>query len=116
MRKYKTLILSGKGYPVYAFTPLITKRIITTLRSVKVSELKDIPDGAQLCAKAISFAIAGSGLFSQSRAFFIRRRLLRQATLNELIEGLQVVIEMIPANEYYTISLITNQFNKLVSK
>lgn len=116
MRKYKTLILSGKGYPVYAFTPLTANRVVTTLRSVKVSELKDIPDGAQLCARAISFAVVGSVFFSRLRAFYIRRRLLRQATLDELIEGLLVVIEMIPANEYYTISLITNQFNKLVSK
>lgn len=116
MKQYKILRLGDKGYALFSPSSLTAKRVITALRSIKVSELKDIPDGAQLCAKAISFAIAGSGLFSQSRAFFIRRRLLRQATLDELIEGLQVVIEMIPANEYYTISLITNQFNKLVSK
>lgn len=116
MRKYKVLRLGGKGYTIFNPTPLTTKRVITTLRGVSIDELKEIPDGAELCARAISFAIAGSGMFSQLRSCILRRRLLRRASLDELIEALQAIISMIPANEFYTISLITNQFNKLISK
>lgn len=115
MMKHKTLIISGKGYPVYAFTPLTTRRVITALRGLNVSELKDVPDGADIIAKTISLAITGSGLFSRLRSCFLRR-LLRRASLDELILALQEVVELIPANEFYTISLVTNQFNKLVSR
>ena len=116
MRKYKVLRLGGKGYTIFSPTPLTTKRVITTLRGVSIDELKEIPDGAELCARAISFAIAGSGMFSQLRSCILRRRLLRRASLDELIDALPAITSMIPANEFYTISLITNQFNKLISK
>lgn len=116
MKRYRILRLSGRCYTIFSPTPLTAKRVITALRDVQISELGDVPDGAQLCARAISFAITGSGFFSRLRAFHVRRRLLRWATLDELVEGLQVVVEMIPANEFYTISLVTNQFNKLVSR
>jgi hypothetical protein len=116
MRKYKTLILSGKGYPVYAFTPLTTKRVITALRGLNVSELKSMSDGAEITCKAISYAVTGSGIFSRIRSFLLYRRFIRRASLDELITALQTVIEMMPVNEYYTVSLITNQFNKLVSR
>lgn len=116
MRKYKTLILSGKGYPVYAFTPLTTKRVITVLRGLKVDDLKDMPDGAEITCKAISYAVIGSSLFSRISSYFLYQRLLQRASLDELITALQAVVEMIPVNEFYTISLVTNQFNKLVSR
>lgn len=116
MRKYKTLILSGKGYPVYGFTPLTTKRVIIVLRGLNVSELKNVPDGAEITCKAISYAVIGSGFFSRIRSYLLCRRLLRRASLDDLIIALQVVIELVPANEFYTISLVTNQFNKLISK
>lgn len=116
MKKYKTLIISGKGYPVYAFTPLTTRRVITTLRGLNVAEVKDMPDGTYIASKAVSYAIVGSSIFSGLRSCFLCRKLLHRVPLDELITALQVVIEMIPANEFYTISLVTNQFNKLVSK
>lgn len=116
MKKYRTLRITGKGYTVYGLTPLTVKRIVTTLRGLQVNELGDIPEGAEIMVKAVSYAVTGSGLFSRFRASLLSRRLLRRASQEECISALQVIVGMIPANEFYMISSITNQFNQFVSR
>ena len=78
--------------------------------------MKDIPDAVPVMANAISIAITGSGILSRFKAIFIRRQLINHAKVENLLEATETVIGMIPADEFYTVSSITNQFKKAIVK
>lgn len=113
---YKTIRIAGKSYVILAFTPKTAERVIKSLRGFNVQELKDIPGGNKILANSISIAIAGSGLLSRFKAFLIRRRIVRKASAESLIEVTAGIIEMIPTTEFYNITAISNQFQKVITK
>lgn len=113
---HRIIRLAGRSYVISGFTPSTVKRIITTLRGLNVQELKDIPDAVPVMVNAISIAITGSGILSRFKAVFIRRRLINHAKVENLLEATETVIGMIPADEFYTVSSITNQFKKAIVK
>lgn len=112
---HKIIRLAGRSYVISGFTPTTTKRVITTLRGLNVQELKDIPNAVPVMVDAISIAIAGSGVISRFKAIFIRRQLIR-AKIENLMEATETIIGMIPTDEFYTVSSITNQFKKAIVK
>lgn len=113
---HKIIRLAGRSYVISNFTPSTTKRVITTLRGLNVQELKDIPDAAPIMINAISIAISGSGILSRFKAMFIRRRLNNNAKVESLLQAMGTIIGMIPTDEFYTLSTITNQFKKAIVK
>lgn len=112
---HRIIRLAGRSYVISGFTPSTVKRVITTLRGLNVQELKDIPDAVPVMVNAISIAITGSGVLSRFKAVFIRR-LINHAKVENLLEATETVIGMIPADEFYTVSSITNQFKKAIVK
>lgn len=113
---HKTIRLGGRSYAILSFTPATVKRIITTLRGLEAKELKDLPDGLSLMAEAVSIAIAGSRILSRFKASQIKKRIIRRAKIEELIQTTVDILEFIPTTEFYTISKITEQFNQIISK
>lgn len=113
---HRIIRLAGRSYVLSGFTLATTKRVITTLRGLNAQELKDIPDALPIIVNAVSVAISGSGVLSRFKAIFIRRRLISHADAESLLEATKTVIEMIPADEFYLVSSITNQFNKTIVK
>lgn len=113
---HKIIRLAGRSYVIYSFTPSTTKRVIATLRNLNVQELKDIPDAIPVMVNAVSIGISGSGILSRFKAMFIRKRLINHAKVENLLDATEIVIGMIPADEFYTLSTITNQFKKAIMK
>lgn len=113
---HKIIRLAGRSYVISNFTPSTAKRVITTLRGLSVQELKDIPDAIPIMVNAISIAISGSGILSRFKAMFIRKRLINHAKVENLLDATETVIGMIPTDEFYTLSTITNQFKKAIVK
>nr|DAQ34870.1 MAG TPA: hypothetical protein [Caudoviricetes sp.] len=113
---YSNIRIAGKIYTIPSFSPKTTEKVIKSLRGFEVQELKDIPKGNQILINTIATAISGSSILSQFHAFFIRRRLINQANIEDLIEVTGKVIEMIPASEYYHISELINRLQKLITK
>lgn len=113
---HRIIRLAGRSYVISGFTPSTAKRVITTLRGLNAQELKDIPDAVPVMVNAISIAISGSGILSRFKGMFIRRRLINYAKVENLLEAIETVIGMIPADEFYTVSSITNQFKKAIIK
>lgn len=113
---HRIIRLAGRSYVISGFTPSTAKRVITTLRGLNAQDLKDIPDAVQVMVNVISIAITGSGVLSRFKAIFIRRQLINYAKVESLLEATETVIGMIPADEFYTVSSITNQFKKAIVK
>lgn len=113
---YKTIRIAGKSYVILAFTSKTAERVIRSLRGFNVQELKDIPEGNRILANAISIAISGSGILGRFKAFFIGKQLVRHANIETLLEVTGVIIEMIPTGEYYAITSLTNNFQKVITK
>lgn len=113
---HKIIRLAGRSYVISGFTPSTAKRVITTLRGVNAQELKDIPDAVPVMVDAISIAISGSGILSRFKAMLIRKRLINHANVESLLEATETIIGMIPTDEFYTLSTITNQFKKAIVK
>lgn len=113
---HRIIRLAGRSYVISGFTLSTTKKVITTLRGLNVQELKEVPDALPIMVNAVSFAISGSGVLSRFKAMLIRRRLIGCIDLESLLEATKIVIGMIPADEFYLVSSITNQFNKAIVK
>lgn len=113
---HRIIRLAGRSYVISCFTPSTTKRVISTLRGLDVQGLKDIPDAVPVMVNAISIAISGSGILSRFKAMFIRKQLTNHAEVESLLEATETIIGMIPADEFYTLSTITNQFKKAIVK
>lgn len=113
---YKTIRIAGKSYVIFSLTPKTAERVISTLRGFNVQDLKDIPEGTHILSEVISIAITGSGLLNRFKVFLIRRRIIRKASIESLIEVTAGIIEMIPATEFYNITAISNQFQKVITK
>ncbi len=113
---HKVIRLGGRSYVILSYTPATAKRIITSLRGFEVEKLSDVPEGSLVLAEALSIAIAGSGVLSRFKAFFIRKRIIRNANAEELIAAIGSIIKQIPTSEFYAISRITQQFNTIIAK
>lgn len=113
---HRIIRLAGRSYVISGFTPSTAKRVISTLRGLNAQELKDIPDTVSVMVDAISIAISGSGILRRFKAMFIRRRLMNHAKVESLLEAMGTIIGMIPTDEFYTVSSITNQFKKAIVK
>lgn len=113
---HKIIRLAGRSYVLSSFTPSTTKKIIITLRGLNAQELKDIPDAVPVMVKAISIAIYGNGILNRFKAMVIHKRLIRCIEIDCLLEATKMVIEMIPVDEFYAVSTITNKFKKTILK
>lgn len=113
---YKTIRIAGKSYVILAFTPKTAERVIKSLRGFNVQELKDIPGGNRILANTISIAISGNGILRPFKTFFIGKQLVRHANIESLLETTGAIIEMIPTGEYYAITSLTNNFQKVITR
>lgn len=113
---HKTIRIAGKSYVILAFTPKTTERVIKSIRGFNVQELKDIPEGNRILANTISIAISGSGILRRFKTFFIGNRLVHHANIETLLEVTGAIIEMIPTREYYALTSLTNNFQKIITK
>lgn len=115
MNTAKVLRFSGKTYIISDFSEKTAREIIKALRSFKVEELKDIPKGNKIIIDIISYAITGSGWLGFIRRFKLRRR-LQQESINSLFEAAESILNMIPIDDYYALTTISSQLNKILAK
>lgn len=109
MKEFKSIFIGGRGYTVQSPTIEQTKAVIEALKCINAENIDQVPDAAEKLCKAISVAICRN----PAKAFMLRYRLRKLASLNELLEALNVVLSLIPVNEFLTTSDILNKLNKL---
>ncbi len=109
MKEYRSIFIGGRGYTVQTPTIRQIKAVIEALKGVKSENIDQVPDAAEKLCRAISLAIYRNPV----KAFMLRYRLRKSASLNELLEALNVVLSLIPVNEFLTTSDILNKLNKL---
>lgn len=109
MKEFKSIFIGGRGYTLQSPTIEQTKAVIEALKCINAENIDQVPDAAEKLCKAISVAIYRN----PAKAFMLRYRLRKSASLNELLEALNVVLSLIPVNEFLTTSDILNKLNKL---
>lgn len=109
MKYFKSIFIGGRGYTLQSPTIEQTKAVIEALKCINAENIDQVPDAAEKLCKAISVAIYRN----PAKAFMLRYRLRKSASLNELLEALNVVLSLIPVNEFLTTSDILNKLNKL---
>lgn len=109
MKEFKSIFIGGRGYTVQSPTIEQTKAVIEALKCINAENIDQVPDAAEKLCKAISVAIYRN----PAKAFMLRYRLKRLATLTELLEALNIVLSLIPVSEFLTTSDILDKLNKL---
>lgn len=109
MKEFKSIFIGGRGYTLQSPTIEQTKAVIEALKCINAENIDQVPDAAEKLCKAISVALYRNPV----KAFMLRYRLRKSASLNELLEALNVVLSLIPVNEFLTTSDILNKLNKL---
>lgn len=109
MKEFKSIFIAGRGYTIQSLTIAQTKAVIEALKCINAENIDQVPDAAEKLCKAISVALYRNPV----KAFMLRCRLRKSASLNELLEALNVVLSLIPVNEFLTTSDILNKLNKL---
>ena len=109
MKEFKSIFIGGKGYTIQSPTIRQTAAVIEALKLIKAENIEHVPDAAEKLCRAISVAVYQNPF----KAFILRYRLMRLASLDELLEALNVVLSLIPVNEFLTTSEILNKLNKL---
>lgn len=109
MKEFKSIFIAGRGYTIQSLTIAQTKTVIEALRGVKSDNIDQVPDAAEKLCKAISVALYRNPV----KAFMLRYRLKRLATLTELLEALNIALSLIPVSEFLTTSDILDKLNKL---
>lgn len=115
MNTTKVLRFSGKAYIISDFSSKTAKEIIKALSVFKVDDLQDTPVGNKIIIDIISYAISGSGVFGFIKRYKLRRR-LKKEPINSLFEAVDSIISMIPLDDYYALTTISSQLNKILAK
>lgn len=114
--KFVNIRIAGKTYTVNEMTPLTSKRVMQSLKDVRIASVEDISMYQKKIIDAISFAISGTTPFAWIKRYHIRKRLLRRAKINEIFYAINCVLEIFPYADIFTSSASLDAFNNLMTQ
>ena len=114
-RDFISIRIASRGYTIYKMSPITAMRIMTA-RDVN----KD-PDESKACiatmAHSIALAIAGSrSIFVGIRIWFLRRRIMRRASLPELFDAYNKTLAMLPIEDISQVTAIMHGLAETIAK
>lgn len=97
-RDFISIRIARKGYTIYRMTPQTTAEIMTA------RHINKEPDKSEACiaamAHSVALAIVGSrNVFAGIRIWFLRRRIMRRASLPELFDAYNKTLAMLPIED-----------------
>lgn len=104
---FKSVVLGGKMYIVYAPTIYIIGRALKHLSKISIGGAKTtgdiishIPTQGEFIAEALSVLITGDSLFRACKCWYLRRRIIH-STPKELSEAFESAISLIQAQDFF---------------
>ena len=97
-RDFISIRIARRGYTIYRMTPQTTAEIMTA------RHINKEPDKSEACiaamAHSVALAIVGSrNVFAGIRIWFLRRRIMRRASLPELFDAYNKTLAMLPIED-----------------
>ena len=94
-RDFISIRIARKGYTIYRMTPQTTAEIMTA------RHINKEPDKSEAAmAHSVALAIVGSrNVFAGIRIWFLRRRIMRRASLPELFDAYNKTLAMLPIED-----------------
>lgn len=114
--RFKILRIGGRCYPLRSLSVGKLRRIAPWVARLRDEAAKEGPEGFRVVARIVSIALAGNGPLGRLAAGLLYQRFLREAGQKELAVSMNAVLEMIPVREYYTLNLVSAEFDKLIAR
>lgn len=112
---FKTVVLGGRAYTVYAPTIYVIAKLLRPLGCVdlegaqtKPEVVRVMPAQGRWIALAVAVAITGDVRFAGVRAWWLHRRLLH-ATPRELFEAFREVVGLIQAQDFFDCATLARE-------
>lgn len=114
-RDFISIRIARRGYTIYRMTPQTTAEIMTA------RHINKEPDKSEACiaamAHSVALAIVGSrNVFAGIRIWFLRRRIMRRASLPELFDCYQKILLMIPLEDIASVAAVMEGLSTTISK
>ena len=114
-RDFISIRIARKSYTIYKMTPKTTAEIMTARYINKDS------DKSEACLSAMAYSIAlaiiGSrNIFAGIRIWFLRRRIMRRASLPELFDAYNKTLAMLPIEDISQITAIMHSLAETMAK
>ena len=114
-REFISIRIASKGYTVYKMSPMTATRIMTA------RDVNKEPDKSEACiaamAHSVALAIVGSrNVFAGIRIWFLRRRIMRRASLPELFDAYNKTLAMLPIEDISQITAIMLGLAETIAK
>lgn len=113
--EFISIRIASKGYTVYKMSPMTATRIMTA------RDVNKEPDKSEACiaamAHSVALAIVGSrNVFAGIRIWFLRRRIMRRASLPELFDAYNKTLAMLPIEDISQITAIMLGLAETIAK
>ncbi len=114
-RDFISIRIARRGYTIYRMTPQTTAEIMTA------RHINKAPDKSEACiaamAHSVALAIVGSrNVFAGIRIWFLRRRIMRRASLPELFDAYNKTLAMLPIEDISQITAIMHGLAETIAK
>ena len=114
-RDFISIRIARRGYTIYRMTPQTTAEIMTA------RHINKAPDKSEACiaamAHSVALAIVGSrNVFAGIRIWFLRRRIMRRASLPELFDAYNKTLAMLPIEDISQITAIMLGLAETIAK
>ena len=114
-RDFISIRIARRGYTIYRMTPQTTAEIMTA------RHINKEPDKSEACiaamAHSVALAIVGSrNVFAGIRIWFLRRRIMRRASLPELFDAYNKTLAMLPIEDISQITAIMHGLAETIAK
>ena len=114
-RDFISIRIARRGYTIYRMTPQTTAEIMTA------RHINKEPDKSEACiaamAHSVALAIVGSrNVFAGIRIWFLRRRIMRRASLPELFDAYNKTLAMLPIEDISQITAIMLGLAETIAK
>lgn len=119
---FKTVVLGGRAYTVYAPTIYVIGKMLGVLGCVdlegvqtKPEVVRVIPEQGRWIAMAVAVAITGDVRLARVRAWRLHRRLLH-VTPKELFEAFREVVGLIQAQDFFDCATLAREVANQMAK
>lgn len=119
---FKTVVLGGRAYTVYAPTIYLIGRMLKPLASVELAGVRTkpevigaMPTQARWIAMAVAVAVVGDVRFARLRAWWLYRR-LRHVTPRDLSVAFQEVVGLIQAQDFFDCATLAQEVANQMAK
>lgn len=112
---YVTIRIASRSYTIFTMSPLTTTRIM------RIRDIRELPDDntetLPAMAKSIAYAVAGTrGVFCWLKCWYLYRRFMKKATIEEIFDCYRRIIEKIPYADIATVKSVMEQLSVSISK